>query len=82
MFFKSVRDRQSRKVIHGVRGENGSVAREPEEMVRVTTNHFRSFFKEREVDVEQGSVFLEHLSRQLLEDIREADGGSDLPLRG
>uniref|UniRef100_A0AAZ3PI26 Reverse transcriptase domain-containing protein n=1 Tax=Oncorhynchus tshawytscha TaxID=74940 RepID=A0AAZ3PI26_ONCTS len=71
MFFKSVRARQSRKVMHGVREENGSIVREPEDMVRVTTDHFQGLFKEREIDVEQGNVFLEHLSRRLLEDIRE-----------
>ena len=55
-----------------------SVVSKPEEMVRVTTDHFRSLFKEREIDVEQGNEFLEHLSRRLPEDIR----GPDLTRRG
>uniref|UniRef100_A0A8K9V1F6 Reverse transcriptase domain-containing protein n=1 Tax=Oncorhynchus mykiss TaxID=8022 RepID=A0A8K9V1F6_ONCMY len=71
MFFKSVRARQSRKVMKGVREENGSIVSKPEEMVRVTTDHFQGLFKEREIDVEQGNVFLEHLSRRLPEDIRD-----------
>ena len=71
MFFKSVRARQSRRVMHGVREENGSIVSKPEEMVRVTTDHFQGLFKEREIDVEQGNVFLEHLSRRLPEDIRD-----------
>ena len=37
----------------------------------MTTDHFQCLFKEREIDVEQGNVFLEHLSRRLPEDIRE-----------
>ncbi|CAB1330918.1 unnamed protein product [Coregonus sp. 'balchen'] len=40
VFFKSVRGRQSRKVMYGVREENGRVLRETEEMVKVTTEHF------------------------------------------
>ncbi|CAB1340743.1 unnamed protein product [Coregonus sp. 'balchen'] len=72
VFFKSVRGRQSRKVMYGVREENGRVVRETEEMVKVTTEHFQGFFQERAVDVEQGNVFLEHLSRRVPEDIREA----------
>ncbi|CAB1348842.1 unnamed protein product [Coregonus sp. 'balchen'] len=72
VFFKSVRGRQSRKVMYGVSEENGRVVRETEEMVKVTTEHFRGFFQERAVDVEQGNVFLEHLSRRVPEDIREA----------
>ncbi|CAB1323375.1 unnamed protein product, partial [Coregonus sp. 'balchen'] len=64
MFFKSVRVRQSRKVMYGVREENGRVVRETEEMVKVTAEHFRGFFQERAVDVEQGNVFSEHLSRR------------------
>ncbi|CAB1325345.1 unnamed protein product [Coregonus sp. 'balchen'] len=57
-FFKSVRERQSRKVMYGVREESGRVVRETEEMVKMTTEHFQGFFQERAVDVEQGNVSL------------------------
>ncbi|CAB1347092.1 unnamed protein product [Coregonus sp. 'balchen'] len=67
-----IRGRQSRKVMYGVREENGRVVRETEEIVKVTTEHFQGFFQERAVDVEQGNVFLEHLSRRVPEDIRQA----------
>ncbi|CAB1332955.1 unnamed protein product [Coregonus sp. 'balchen'] len=76
VFFKSVRGRQSRKVMYGVREENGRVVRETEEMVKVTTEHFRGFFQERAVDVEQGNVFLEHLSRRFFGRWR---GRTDVP---
>ncbi|CAB1312771.1 unnamed protein product [Coregonus sp. 'balchen'] len=45
VFFKLVRGRQSRKVMYRVREENGRVVRETEEIVKVTTEHFRGFFK-------------------------------------
>lgn len=63
VFFKSVRSRQSRKVMYRVREEKGRVVRETEELVRVTTDHFRGFFQER--NIEHANVFLEHLSQQL-----------------
>ncbi|CAB1314526.1 unnamed protein product [Coregonus sp. 'balchen'] len=58
--------------MYGVREESGRVVRDTEEMVKVTTEHFQGFFQERAVDVEQGNVFLEHLSQQVPEDIRKA----------
>ena len=55
-FFSSVRAARVKHVLTGIRDEQGRVVTGVDEMVRVASHHYRSFFVEREIDVGGGEV--------------------------
>lgn len=69
-FFGKVREARRKKVIRGLRGDDGSVVTDVRGMGRVAARFYRSLFEEREVDWEKGETFLGRLRRRLGEEDR------------
>ena len=70
--FSSIRANRERQVMTAVRDGQGRLTQEAGEMASVTTDHYRVFFEEREVDEEAGERFLSLLTQRVPPDIAQA----------
>lgn len=61
-----------KQVVNGIRDEQGRVLSEEVEMVHAATDYYRAIFREKEVDVGGGKVFLDFLTQRVLSDIAQA----------
>ena len=71
-FFSSIRADRKRQVQTGIRDKQGVVVSEAAEMVGAATDHYRTSFQEKEVDVGGGEYFLNLLTKQVPSDIAQA----------
>ncbi len=71
-FFGSVRADRRKQVVTGIRDKQGRVVSEADEMVRAATDHYRTTFMEKEVDVRGGEVFLGLLTQRVPLDVAQA----------
>ena len=71
-FFSSIRADRKRQVQTGIRDKQGRVVAEAAEMVSAATDHYRTSFQEKEVDVGGGEIFLDLLTKQVPPDIVQA----------
>ncbi|KAJ8335375.1 hypothetical protein SKAU_G00387170 [Synaphobranchus kaupii] len=66
-----IRQARRRKVVEGLRGEDGTVKSGPEEMVEVATCFYKELFGRRDIDYGEGEGFLKVISGRIPEDVRE-----------
>lgn len=71
-FFSSIRADREKQIMTAVRDKQGRLVTETDEMLSVTTDHYRLMFKERVVDVEGGRDFLDLLTQRVPPDIAQA----------
>lgn len=64
-FFSSIRADRAKRVVTGVRDEQGRIVSDRVQMVRAATDYYRTAFSEKEIDVGSGEVFLDLLTQRV-----------------
>ncbi|KAK9543285.1 hypothetical protein VZT92_001076 [Zoarces viviparus] len=71
-FFSSVRADRAKQVVTGVMDKQGRVVSEGAEMVQAATDYYRTMFREKDIEVGGGEVFLDFLTQRVPKDIVQA----------
>ena len=61
-FFSSIRASRAKQVVTGIRDKQGRVASDGAEMLHAATEYYRTQFREKEIDVGGGEVYLNPLT--------------------
>ena len=70
-FFNLAKEVRGRKIIRGLKGEDGALQTGREQMMGIVSSFYRNLFKRREVDVEVGEGFLRDMEVWVPPEVRK-----------
>ena len=70
-FFNLAKEVRGRKIIRGLKGEDGALQTGREQMMGIVSSFYRNLFKRREVDVEVGEGFLRDMEVRVPPEVRK-----------